>query len=395
MQLTLSQQNAMDAVKAFLHSDKKSMLIHGMAGTGKSVILTEIFKHLNGKCDVATPTHAAANVLKEKGIAKAGTIHNVFGLIPRTNIIGEVSYKLPAVPVDMHPVVLLDEASMINSETLQLVFAYQKRFPRIKFIFLGDMYQLAPVGEYEIPVLKYIEEECELTEFVRNSDPMVQSLLVHLRDCVKKNISPRFQAAGNIRIIKQETLKAEINARHQLEVYSPSQDIILAFRNNTVTSWINTIQEITDKPKLLEEGDVLTFNEYTPVFSNGQQIHSFPNNSVVQIHSVENIADGVQKVIAHGVNLFVYQNYNQYRKAKNQEKETRTATEINGYTGSAADLRRTGAFTVHKSQGITCRNVYVLLNDLKVMSRAISQQDYLRALYVAASRASGQVIFVI
>ena len=395
MQLTLSQQKALDTVKAFLSSDKKTMLIHGMAGTGKSAILTEIFKYLKGQCDVATPTHAAANVLKEKGIAKAGTIHNVFGLLPRTNERGEVCYKLPPIPVNMHSVVLLDEASMINSETLALLFAYQKKFPKMKYIFLGDMYQLAPVGEYNIPVLKYIEEECELTEFVRNADPMVQSLLVHLRDCVKKNISPKFQASGNVRIIKQDSLKAEINSKHQLEVYSPSQDIILAFRNNTVTSWINTIQEITNKPKKLEEGDVLTFNEYTPVFSNGHQVHSFPNNSVVQIHSVEDVTEGVQKVIAHGITLFVYQNYNQYKKAKNQEKETRTATEINGFTGSAADLRRTGAFTVHKSQGITCRNVYVLLNDLKVMSRAISQQDYLRALYVAASRASGQVIFVI
>ena len=383
MQLTPSQQKALDTVIAFLSSEKKTMLIHGMAGTGKSVILYEIFKYLNGKCDVATPTHAAANVLKEKGIAKAGTIHNIFGLIPRTNIKGKVFYKLPAVPVDMHPVVLLDEASMINSETLQLIFAYQKRFPRIKFIFLGDMYQLAPVGEQDIPVVKYIDEECELTEFVRNADPMVQSLLVHLRDCVKKNISPKFQAAGNVRIIKQDSLKSEINAKHQLEVYSPSQDIILAFRNNTVTSWINFIQEITNKPKKLEEGDVLTFNEYTPVFSNGIQVHSFSNNSVVQIQNVS------------GYDLFVYKNYNQYRKAKNQEKESRTPTERNGYIGSAADLRRTGAFTVHKSQGITCRNVYVLLNDLKVMSHAISQQDYLRALYVAASRASGQVIFVV
>lgn len=395
MQLTPSQQKALDTVIAFLSSEKKTMLIHGMAGTGKSAILHEIFKYLNGKCDVATPTHAAANVLKEKGIAKAGTIHNIFGLIPRTNIKGEVSYKLPAVPVDMHPVVLLDEASMINSETLQLIFAYQKRFPRIKFIFLGDMYQLAPVGESDIPVLKYIDEECELTEFVRNADPMVQSLLVHLRDCVKKNISPKFQAAGNVRIIKQDSLKSEINTKHQLEVYSPSQDIILAFRNNTVTSWINAIQEITNKPKKLEEGDVLTFNEYTPIFFNGIQVHSFSNNSVVQIRNVLDISEDVQKVTVYGYDLFVYKNYNQYRKTKKQEKESKTPTEINGCIGSAADLRRTGAFTIYKSQGITCRNVYVLLNDLKVMSRAISQQDYLRALYVAASRASGQVIFVI
>jgi exodeoxyribonuclease-5 len=167
-----------EQAKAFdiaIKPNKKTIIIAGYAGTGKTTILTSIAKYLGNKCIVMSPTNKAAIVLNGKGV-DAKTIHSVLyspieeeiykldkdgNRIYHVNSDGslrldEFGRKIPIVTgtelsflkregLELPKIALIDEASMINEDIradLENTFEH--------LIYFGDPAQLPPIKGKDI-----------------------------------------------------------------------------------------------------------------------------------------------------------------------------------------------------------------------------------------------------
>jgi len=143
---TMDQKKALLLVDTFLNSKELFLLIAGNAGTGKTTIAENIVNYCNA--DILAPTNAAVKRLRDKMQSKQipktrfSTIHQILYGAPDPNT-GEF---IMAGGLTTAPVYIVDEASMIDSTMLEdLMDEAKKRKARL--IFLGDDFQLEPVGK--------------------------------------------------------------------------------------------------------------------------------------------------------------------------------------------------------------------------------------------------------
>ena len=116
----------------------KGCMITGCAGSGKSTLCNKIKNKLQNGYAVCTPTHKAS--IRVNG----NTIHKLFGIDPRLNIISHaLCQQLKSSGVK---VIFIDEISMISSCIWGLIYIIKKKYD-FTFIGFGDFYQLPPVLE--------------------------------------------------------------------------------------------------------------------------------------------------------------------------------------------------------------------------------------------------------
>lgn len=77
MELSLQQAEAMDAVRAWVRSDKQVFRLFGWAGTGKTTIAKEFANTVGGSVLFASFTGKAVAVLQAKGCYPSSTIHRL------------------------------------------------------------------------------------------------------------------------------------------------------------------------------------------------------------------------------------------------------------------------------------------------------------------------------
>jgi ATP-dependent exoDNAse (exonuclease V) alpha subunit len=138
------------AIKKIMSS--KFSVVQGNAGCGKTTSICEMMKQINKNQNVriiaAAYTHKAKKCiemrLRTAGLGKVfiGTVHAVIGIIhhiaedngPQENIF-----------------LVLDEASMLDVELLgQLAFTMMESGARYQVCFVGDFFQIQPVGRGEL-----------------------------------------------------------------------------------------------------------------------------------------------------------------------------------------------------------------------------------------------------
>lgn len=165
--LTPIQQKAYDkSVKP----EKKVTRIGGYAGTGKTTVMACVAEQYGGDAVVLSPTNKAAQVLRDKNISQAQTIHSclyqphevevhekdewgetVYIKCPKTGtqipkVIGhKITFALNANDdLGLPDTALVDEASMVDSNVYSdLLYV----FPNV--ILFGDPFQLPPVATKE------------------------------------------------------------------------------------------------------------------------------------------------------------------------------------------------------------------------------------------------------
>ena len=149
-------------------------LLAGYAGTGKTTIAENIAKYAKeaGKAVlVIAPTNKAAKVLNDKlkstGVGSvASTIHKtIYG---EPNEFGEWEKSSDI----KNSVVIIDESSMIEKSLMEDLLSSTKNKNNV-LIFMGDSYQLQPVGEdsglFQGKVQEVKNNQTELTEVKRQS----------------------------------------------------------------------------------------------------------------------------------------------------------------------------------------------------------------------------------
>lgn len=206
-ELNEDQKGFVRAMAEFLNDDSKSIFIlQGCAGSGKTFLMQGVAKYLFSKkkpVRLIAPTGKAAKVLTKKSGFIASTIHaeiynfhevvevenkerNVEDDFLQAQVVGEsdwiLHFKLKFNEADMSTVYIVDESSLIGNREIDnetLKFGSGKLLHDLlkyinpnfkenarKIIFVGDMYQLPPVGMNHSPALTVedIYKECPYLE---------------------------------------------------------------------------------------------------------------------------------------------------------------------------------------------------------------------------------------
>ena len=194
IQLTKSQQSAIVAFKEFLEGDEQVFMLKGAAGTGKTTLVTEFLKILEGQkreYSLMAPTGRAAYIIGSKTGKPAFTIHrSIYGLskLKSTSQNKEdeddgglhLRFGLKSNKDSLNTVYIVDESSMISdnySENEAFSFGSGCLLTDLfefargrKIVLVGDYAQLPPVGMNFSPALDkdYIENKfsCKVAEFI-------------------------------------------------------------------------------------------------------------------------------------------------------------------------------------------------------------------------------------
>ena len=160
---TNDQKNVLNGLQSFIKSDQDFFILRGAAGTGKTSIISAVvgFLNFNSKqFKIAAPTGRAARIVGKKTNAASATVHSMI-YIPESNTkTGVVTFKLKNRIDEIPCTYIIDEASMIasknksegmfcsDSNLLSALIKFVKNANnKNKLIFIGDDYQLPPVGE--------------------------------------------------------------------------------------------------------------------------------------------------------------------------------------------------------------------------------------------------------
>ncbi len=211
--LTHDQREATNAFKAWLEKGYEGIpfVLTGYAGSGKTFLSIKLLRLVEelGLCwTVVAPTHKAVGVLREalnrEGISPTwhpSTIHRLLRLKLKRKGDLEVCEQTEQTEKSLEQLglVLVDEASMIDSNLLQISLKCAHLF-NTRLVFVGDSAQLPPIGEPQSPVFSM--ERCfesKLSEVVRHQGPVLK-LANCLRDgsipCLPPPCLPSFETSN-------------------------------------------------------------------------------------------------------------------------------------------------------------------------------------------------------
>jgi ATP-dependent exoDNAse (exonuclease V) alpha subunit len=165
---TQEQTIVLKAMEDFVSPENQYdfMVLCGAAGTGKTSITAALIGYLNEldkPYKISAPTGRAARIIGRKAKTTTSTIHSMIYAPKADNETGKVTFKLKLGYNSNPTIYIIDEASMIPKEIANnqnifqvekgliydLIAYIKKANVNNKIIFLGDRYQLPPIGEAE------------------------------------------------------------------------------------------------------------------------------------------------------------------------------------------------------------------------------------------------------
>ena len=466
IKFTKDQENAINGILKFIESEFNVndyiIGLTGAGGTGKTFITNYFIKNCkysNSIIKCTSPTHKACRVFSEALNGKiVDTIQSTFGL--RLDLKLEdfdpanPQFNPAATPkLENIKLLLIDEASMLPAKLVTYICNECKK-NKIKIIFIGDSYQLAPVNEKESIAFKRCSKVYELKELVRQdiNNPVV-FLLDLIRNDIKHktfnflnyiyknpNASKYNELGEGFTICNSEQFKELIDIHFHNEEYTKNIDMyrMIAYTNNKVSAWNNYIRNIIIKDS---DKNIITKNDLIMSYETivNEFLEIVINNSEEYI--IREITDYVEDKygfkgflvkfqLIHGGKitkpLFILDHkdrptilnyYNIINTLINSAKQANGGTRVKKwkeyfnfkkkYLLAANILNKSGdilykrdidygfAITAHKSQGSTYTNVFVDLTDMIINKNGLMYtdiDDMLRRLYVACSRTKKNLI---
>lgn len=165
---TKEQETVLKAMESFI--DEKDpydfLVLCGAAGTGKTSVTAALIGYLNSlekPYKISAPTGRAARILGRKAKTTTSTIHSMIYSPKSDSETGRVTFKLKIGHNAIPTVYIIDEASMIPKDVdkemglfevekgliFDLIGYIKQANVNNKIIFLGDHYQLPPIGELQ------------------------------------------------------------------------------------------------------------------------------------------------------------------------------------------------------------------------------------------------------
>ena len=411
IQFTNEQKQALIKINKFLNSSDHFFLLSGYSGCGKTTLAENVANATNGI--LLAPTNAAKNRIKDKvdnPNLTAKTLHSFYSIAVDSKLSGnsdESAYRI------RNRVLIIDECSMIEKFILEIIMQHAiKR--NCKVIFLGDSFQLEPVGVnpeiFRWENLEYdafkVENRYNLSE-VKRYDGTLLNIATQLRTNLKPEITyeikpeftivPKFskKLAQDIKnendyVVITSTNKKRIAYNSKIRAYKYSDPAISlhARKNDKLVSIANT--------NLYCNGETFTIN--SPILLEKFEIEVFEKNKTyeclyykdgdVKIILIPNLEEAglstfqIEKSELHGLitgmkkttkdEMFTYKKDKYYNKKVIFNKDICIATY--GY-----------AISCHKAQGQEWDNVYIDAEWL------MPEWDPAKWFYTAITRAKNNV----
>lgn len=309
--LTTDQQNAITKIGEFLSRDDKIFLLKGSAGTGKTTIIriiTQILKEKEISHTLMAPTGKAAKVISERTGEEARTIHSAIYSFDKLSEVKDFSttkedddatplycFKLKDCPGSQ--IIIVDEASMIGnaySDSGILRFGSGYLLDDLinysgvcrdnissKIIFVGDPFQLSPIGSNHSVALDadWLEESFEVgvcegelltpVRFGENSGILENATL--LRDRLVSGV------IGNIKFAENSNCsfipRTESITNCYLDTLNSGEDSVIIASTNATTHLYN----MSVREKIFGEDAPLQKNENLMIVQN----RHFTNGTVL------------------------------------------------------------------------------------------------------------------
>jgi hypothetical protein len=209
LQLNVGQEKAYYNLRKFIESKRIDFMLKGPGGTGKTTVVVNAFNGSNEQIAFCAFTNKATQVLRTIASkfninfeANFMTIHKLLSLEPKyldnENELAFTFDKNKVIDMANYKYIIFDEVSTISS-TLYGYMMEAREFIKfkydvdIKYIYLGDYYQLSPVGEKKSPVFKLAKElkwpVSTLTEVMRYDNDKIRIInerMLELRDLFKE-----------------------------------------------------------------------------------------------------------------------------------------------------------------------------------------------------------------
>lgn len=199
MELSIEQTHALDLFKAGYN-----LFLTGPGGTGKTYLIRQMncWANVQGKkIQVCALTGCAAALLE----CKAKTIHSWSGIGMANGTESEivkrvVGKKYKKAALKAIDILIVDEVSMMSRKLFELLDrllkvarrCFEKPFGGVQLVFVGDFYQLPPVGDANEPETcqfcfeselwkQTFEKSVELKETYRHPDPLFAKVINQIR----------------------------------------------------------------------------------------------------------------------------------------------------------------------------------------------------------------------
>lgn len=426
--LNAEQQNLVHELNQFLSSGRQIFRADGAAGTGKSTtvaIWAAAAVKAGYELALAAPTNKATRNLRSfsrkisrTAQIRVATIFSLLGLIMDKS--GEArelrsteSDRLRGVDI-----LVVDEWSMINDSLMNHLLRYLALNPALKVIFMGDPYQIPPVGQEESSVCQY-ECDARLTKVERH-DNQILTLATYLRECIDSGTTPTMKSdydeAGGVFVLRSADWYKQMRKAFSSQGYIENGDAFkaIAWRNAIVDDHNETIREAMygDKPgipfeigeRVVAKGPVLDMEVF---IQDGMEnfsmttdeearvlailVRNHPVFTDIEVYDVRLELEDGETATAYLPTRAGRREYQRMDLALSNaaKKEKRKWADFWQFKGCFADVVPCHALTGHRSQGSTYRTVF--LDAADIMSNR-TKLEMLRLLYTGATRPSKSLI---
>ena len=446
-QPTEGQRAMIEELGAFVGSDDPGelMLVRGFAGTGKTTLVNSLVKTLASmkqKCVLLAPTGRAAKVLMAYTGISAWTIHKkIYRQKSGKDGIGEFTLDKN---LHKNTYFIVDEASMIGDRSPDAFFGsgdllrdlldYVEMGTSCRLVLVGDTAQLPPVGLDISPALDrerleqfgYRTREIEMTDVIRQAEG---SGILYNATSIRKLIEAQvrgypdfnFDSFEDISMVSGADLLETISASY--DRYGTGETIVVTRSNKRANRFNSGIRsQILWREEKLSVGDLLMVvkNNYfwkdeekkIDFIANGdiikverilinEEVHghrfadvdvSLPDygNIELQVKLLLDVIDletaSLGREEQKGLYLSVSEDYPE--ATNRRQKATKVSTDP---YFNALQVKFAYAVTCHKAQGGQWKSVFL---DQGFFTDEMLNQDYLRWLYTAFTRASERLYLV-
>lgn len=192
----------------FVNNDKKNMLLLGPGGSGKTTTITNAFDSLvkNNKLNpklvyFCAFTNKATCILRsmiKSNNFNFDTVHKFLKLEPyikknKDNDELKFTFDIQNLKDKKIQIVVIDECSIVDTSILNYLNIAQEYY-NFKIIYLGDFWQLPPIGEDISPIFKYVSDNkisvYKLKKIMRSNSNIMDTInkeLLNYIDMIKNN----------------------------------------------------------------------------------------------------------------------------------------------------------------------------------------------------------------
>ncbi len=424
-------------------SGPQVLLLRGYAGTGKTTLVSQLVNVLplfNKKYSLMAPTGRAAKVMSGYAKRSAYTIHKI--IYKQTSEPGSQTLKFSRQKnYQKDTVFVVDEASMLSDESdfgqnglLADLMEYVFEKETNSLILVGDVAQLPPVGQELSPAMSsaylasqfHVEvREVELTEVLRQEKASgILENATALRELIKKkDYNPRFVTRQFKDIFRMTSEKLEEGLRYAYDKFGQENTIIICRSNKSAVMYNQYIRrQIHFMEDEINAGDILLATRNNYLFFPEDAPGSFlANGDFVEITKIISyqeaygfrFADLELRLIDYDAGKFeakvlldslhaptpsigpddhkkLYQEVLKEYEDLAIKKEKVEAMKKDPFL-NALQIKFAYALTCHKSQGGQWKAVFI---DQGFVKEEMMNQDFIRWLYTAVTRATDEVFLV-